>query len=57
MLEHVAFELEDIQSAVDAVSKAGLTLRFKDHNIIHDLLSNFVEGMHGTDVEIMGPEK
>jgi methylmalonyl-CoA/ethylmalonyl-CoA epimerase len=56
-LEHVAFEFEDIQSAVNAVNKTGLTLRFKDHNSIHGLLSNFVEGMHGTDVEIMGPEK
>ena len=56
-LEHVAFEVDDIESAAQAVEKAGLALRFKEHNAAHGVLNNFVEGVHGTDVEFMGPEK
>ena len=56
-LEHVAFEVDDIELAMQAVEKAGLSLRFKKHKAIHGLVNNFIEGMHGTDVEFMGPKK
>lgn len=56
-LEHAAFEVDDMESAGQAVKKAGLSLRFQEHKAIYGLLNNFVEGMHGTDVEFIGPEK
>ena len=56
-LEHAAFEVDDIESAARTAKKAGLALRFKEHKAIHGLLTNFVEGMHGADVEFMGPKK
>lgn len=56
-LEHAAFEVDDIEKAAAAAKKAGLELRFGEHKDIHGLLTNFVEGMDGTDVEFMGPKK
>lgn len=56
-LEHIAFQVDDIDKATDAAAKAGLELRFEKDKPIHGLLTNFVEGMVATDVEFMGPEK
>jgi methylmalonyl-CoA/ethylmalonyl-CoA epimerase len=56
-LEHVAFEVDDIESATGAANKAGLELRFDKHKDMHGLLTNFVENMVATDVEFMGPPK
>ena len=51
-LEHAA-----LASIEQAVKKAGLDFRFKEHKSIYGMLNNFVEGMYGTDVEFLGPEK
>jgi methylmalonyl-CoA/ethylmalonyl-CoA epimerase len=56
-LEHAAFEVDNMESVEESVEKAGLSLRFKEHKAIHGLLNNFLEGMYGTNVEFMGPEK
>jgi methylmalonyl-CoA/ethylmalonyl-CoA epimerase len=56
-LEHIALEVDDIESATGAANKAGLELRFDKHKDIHGLLTNFVENMVATDVEFMGPHK
>ena len=56
-LEHIALEVDDIESATGAANKAGLELRFDEHKDIHGLLTNFVENMVATDVEFMGPQK
>ena len=56
-LEHAAFEVDDMASIEQAVKKAGLDFRFKEHKSIYGMLNNFVEGMYGTDVEFLGPEK
>jgi methylmalonyl-CoA/ethylmalonyl-CoA epimerase len=56
-LEHIAFEVDDIEKAAEAASDAELPLRFDQHKPIHGLLTNFVDEdrMHGTAVEFMGP--
>ncbi len=56
-LEHIAFEVDDIDMAADGAQAAGLPLRFSEHKLIHGLLTNFVDQdrMHGTAVEFMGP--
>ena len=56
-LEHVAFEVDDIEAASEQASATALELRFERHKPMHGFLTNFVEGMHGVDVELMGPEK
>ncbi len=58
-LEHIAFEVDDIEKAAGAAIAAGLPLRFAEHKLIHGLLTNFVDQskMHGTAVEFMGPER
>ncbi len=56
-LEHVAFEIDDIEAACEKARGSGLELRFEQHKPMHGLLTNFVEGMHAVDVELMGPEK
>jgi len=56
-LEHIAFEVEDIEEASQAAVEAGLAMRFEVHKPIHGLLTNFVEDLQPTDVEFMGPEK
>ena len=56
-LEHIAFEIDDIEVAAGSAEKAGLKLRFKEHKPIYGLLTNFVENMDATDVEFMSPEK
>ena len=56
-LEHVAFEIDDIYGGADQAKAAGLELRFPQHKPMHDLLTNFVEGMIATDVEFMAPEE
>jgi len=56
-LEHVAFEVDDIDKASDAAQSAGFELRFKEQKLIHGLMTNFVENVGVTDVEFMGPVK
>jgi methylmalonyl-CoA/ethylmalonyl-CoA epimerase len=56
-LEHVAFEVDDLEAASEKARASGLHLRFEQHKPIHGLLTNFVEGMFATDVELMGPGK
>jgi methylmalonyl-CoA/ethylmalonyl-CoA epimerase len=56
-LEHVAFEIDDIEAACEKARGSGLELRFEQHKPMHGLLTNFVEGIHAVDVELMGPEK
>jgi methylmalonyl-CoA/ethylmalonyl-CoA epimerase len=56
-LEHVAFEIDDMEAAGEHARTTGLELRFGQHKPMHGFLTNFVEGMHGVDVELMGPEK
>ena len=56
-LEHVAFVVDDIDKASEAATKNGLALRFEKQFLIHGLLTNFVESMDATDVELMGPIK
>ncbi len=58
-LEHIAFEVDNIDKAADKVVEVGLPLRFAEHKLIHGLLTNFVgqDKMHGTAVEFMGPER
>lgn len=56
-LEHIAFEVDDIEKASQAALDAGLPLRFEEHKPIHGLLTNFVETLVPADVEFMGPEK
>lgn len=56
-LEHIAFVIDDIETAAERTKKAGLALRFDQHKSAHGYLTNFVEKMPVTDVEFMGPEK
>ena len=56
-LEHAAIEVDDIEAACEQAQAAGLDLRFEQHKPMHGFLTNFVEDMHATDVEFMGPEK
>jgi methylmalonyl-CoA/ethylmalonyl-CoA epimerase len=56
-LEHVAFEIDDLERASEKARGSGLELRFEQHKPMHGFLTNFVEGMHAVDVELMGPEK
>jgi 4-hydroxyphenylpyruvate dioxygenase-like putative hemolysin len=56
-LEHIALEIDDIEAASEKARVSGLDLRFEQHKPMYGYLTNFVEGMHATDVEFMGPEK
>ena len=56
-LEHVAFEIDGIEAACEKARGSGLERRFIQRKPMHGLLTNFVEGMHAVDVELMGPEK
>jgi len=56
-LEHVAIEVDDIEAATGAARKLGFELKFEQLVKIHGLLTNFVNDMDATDIELMGPEK
>ena len=56
-LEHAAIEVDDIEAACEQARASGLDLRFEQHKPMHGFLTNFIEDMHATDVEFMGPEK
>jgi methylmalonyl-CoA/ethylmalonyl-CoA epimerase len=56
-LEHIALEISDIEAASEKARVSGLDLRFEQHKPMYGFLTNFVEGMHATDVEFMGPAK
>ncbi len=54
-LEHVAFEVDDVDAACDAARSAGLEVRFAEHLPMHGMLTNFIEQerLHGVTVEFM----
>jgi 4-hydroxyphenylpyruvate dioxygenase-like putative hemolysin len=58
-LEHIAFEVTDINDACATAKELALEVRFAEHKPMYDTLSNFIEkeGLHATIVELMEPQK
>lgn len=57
-LEHIAFEVTDINDACATAAALNLKVRFAEHKPMYDTLSNFIEkdGLHATIVEFMEPQ-
>jgi methylmalonyl-CoA/ethylmalonyl-CoA epimerase len=57
-LEHIAFEVTDIDDACATAKALELKVRFSEHKPMYDTLSNFIEkdGLHATIVELMEPQ-
>ena len=57
-LEHIAFEVTDIDDACATAESLNLKVRFAEHKPMYDTLSNFIEkdGLHATIVELMEPQ-
>jgi methylmalonyl-CoA/ethylmalonyl-CoA epimerase len=56
-LEHIAFEVTDIDDACATARDLGLAIRFAEHKPMYGTLSNFIEqdGLGATIVELMEP--
>ena len=56
-LEHVAFEVTDIEDGCRTARELGLRVRFAEHKPMYDTISNFIEqaGVHATTLEFMQP--
>lgn len=56
-LEHIAFEVTDIDEACATAKSLDLKVRFAEHKPMYDTISNFVEkdGVHATILEFMEP--
>ncbi len=57
-LEHIAFEVTDINDACATAAGLSLKVRFAEHKPMYGTLSNFIEkdGLHATIVEFMEPQ-
>ena len=57
-LEHIAFEVTDINDACATATALDLRVRFAEHKPMYGTLSNFIEkdGLHATIVEFMEPQ-
>jgi methylmalonyl-CoA/ethylmalonyl-CoA epimerase len=56
-LEHIAFEVTDINAGCETARSLDLKVRFAEHKPMYGTISNFIEkdGLHATIVEFMEP--